>query len=59
MSGSAFSGDYANSAIVLTPAYFAALTDGSRVTLTFHFWSGATATYYVTKSGSTVTGTLS
>jgi endoglucanase len=59
VSGSAFSGDYANNAIVLTPAYFASLTDGSRVTLTFHFWSGATATYYVTKSGSTVTGTLS
>jgi len=27
------------------------------VTLTLHFWSGATVAYYVTKSGSTVTGT--
>ncbi|MDX3642154.1 hypothetical protein [Streptomyces sp. MB09-02B] len=27
-------------------------------TLTFHFWSGARATYHVTKSGGTVTGSL-
>jgi endoglucanase len=27
------------------------------VTLTFHFWSGATETYYLTKTGDTVTGT--
>lgn len=57
--GSSFSADYANNGIVLPAAYLATLTDGKRVTLTFHFWSGATATYYVTKSGSTVTGTLS
>jgi hypothetical protein len=57
--GTSFSADYANNAIVLPSAYLASLTDGSRVTLTFHFWSGATATYYVTKSGSTVTGALS
>ncbi|MER6569066.1 hypothetical protein ABT288_23505 [Streptomyces sp. NPDC001093] len=25
--------------------------------LTFHFWSGTTATYYVTKSGTSFTGT--
>lgn len=31
--------------------------DGPRVTLTFHFWSGATVTYQVTKSGDSVTGT--
>jgi len=52
----AFTPDYANGAIVLPAAYVSSLTDGARVTLTFHFWSGATATYYVTKSGSTVTG---
>ena len=57
--GSSFSADYPNNAIDLPSAFINSLTDGSRVTLTFHFWSGATATYYVTKSGSTVTGTLS
>lgn len=57
--GTSFSADYANGDIVLPSAYLTSLTDGSRVTLTFHFWSGATATYYVTKSGSTVTATLS
>ncbi|WP_373310921.1 hypothetical protein [Streptomyces alanosinicus] len=29
------------------------------MTLKFHFWSGATATYHVTKSGTSVTGTTS
>jgi endoglucanase len=29
------------------------------VTLTFHFWSGTTVTYFVTRSGSGVTGTTS
>jgi hypothetical protein len=57
--GSSFSADYPNKDIVLDPGYLASLTDGKPVTLTFHFWSGATATYTVTKSGSTVTGTLS
>ncbi len=57
--GTSFSADYPNSAIVLPSAYLDSLTDGQRVTLTFSFWSGATATYYVTKSGTTVTGTLS
>jgi aryl-phospho-beta-D-glucosidase BglC (GH1 family) len=57
--GTAFSADYPNSDIVLPADYLNSLTDGSRVTLTFHFWSGATATYYVTKTGSTVTGSLS
>lgn len=57
--GTSFSADYPNSAIILPADYLNSLTDGSRVTLTFHFWSGATATYYVTKSGTTVTGTLS
>lgn len=57
--GSSFSADYPNGAIDLPSAFLDALTDGSRVTLTFHFWSGATATYYVTKSGTTVTGSPS
>ncbi|WP_406501194.1 cellulase family glycosylhydrolase [Streptomyces sp. NBC_00500] len=50
---SAYTGD----SIKLTAEFFASLKDGSRVTLTFHFWSGASVTYHVTKSGSSVTGT--
>ncbi|HWU47417.1 MAG TPA: cellulase family glycosylhydrolase [Humibacter sp.] len=59
VSNAAYSADYTNNEIVLTKGYLASLTDGSRVTLTFHYWSGATATYYLTVSGSTVTGSLS
>jgi len=55
----AFAPDYPNNAITLTPAFFDSLTDGARVTLTFHFWSGALVTYHVTKTGTTVTGTTS
>ncbi len=54
----AFSPDYPGNAITLPPAFFDAVTDGARVTLTFHFWSGATVKYSVTKSGTSVTGTL-
>nr|WP_229688687.1 cellulase family glycosylhydrolase [Micromonospora yangpuensis] len=53
----AFSPDYAANTIELTPEFFAEVNDGARVTLTFHFWSGATVTYHVTRSGDTVTGT--
>ncbi|MFD8126036.1 cellulase family glycosylhydrolase [Streptomyces mirabilis] len=55
----AFAPDYAKKTIRLTPAFLSALKDNTRVKLTFHFWSGATVTYHVTKSGSTVTGTTS
>ena len=55
--GNAFWADYPNHAINLTPEFFNSVTDGARVTLTLHFWSGATVTYHITKSGSTVTGT--
>ncbi|GII76382.1 hypothetical protein Sru01_13640 [Sphaerisporangium rufum] len=55
----AFAPDYPGSAIKLKPEFFAEVNDGSRVTLTFHFWSGATVTYYVTRSGGSVTGTTS
>jgi endoglucanase len=54
----AFSPDYSSNALTLTPDYLNALHDGAPVTLTFHFWSGATVTYHVTKSGSSVTGTV-
>ncbi|CCK24845.1 Endoglucanase B [Streptomyces davaonensis JCM 4913] len=54
-----FAPDYAKKEIRLTPAFLDAVKDNARVKLTFHFWSGATATYHVTTSGSTVTGTTS
>jgi endoglucanase len=53
----AFSPDYPNSAIKLTPEFLNALRDGEPATLTFHFYSGATVTCHVTKSGTSVTGT--
>ncbi|MDC0773515.1 hypothetical protein [Streptomyces sp. HD] len=56
---SAFAPDYAKRAIRLKPAFLDSVKDNTRVNLTFHFWSGATVTYQVTKSGSTVTGTSS
>ncbi|MEU9918813.1 cellulase family glycosylhydrolase [Streptomyces sp. NPDC051001] len=48
---------YTGDSVKLTAEFLNSLKDDSRVTLTFHFWSGASATYHVTKSGSTVTGT--
>lgn len=54
---SSFWPDYARGVITLQPAFFAEVDDGARVTLTFHFWSGATVTYYVTRDGSSVVGT--
>ena len=55
----AFSPDYPNGGIVLTPEFLSALRDGEPAKLVFHFYSGATVTYHVTKSGSTVTGSVS
>ncbi|WP_436523065.1 cellulase family glycosylhydrolase [Actinoplanes sp. HUAS TT8] len=52
-----FTPDYTAGAIKLTPAFFAEVNDGAPVTLTFIFWSGATVTYQVTRTGTTVTGT--
>ncbi|GAB3662130.1 hypothetical protein GCM10028833_42780 [Glycomyces tarimensis] len=52
----AFEPDYDVGTIELTPDFFAEVDDGRAVTLTFHFWSGDTVTYTVTKSGSSVTG---
>ncbi|MEU6915467.1 cellulase family glycosylhydrolase [Streptomyces olindensis] len=54
----AFSPNYSGNALTLTPAYLNALRDGAQATLTFHFWSGATVTYRVTKNGGSVTGTV-
>lgn len=55
--GTSFSPDYDASTIILTPVFLNALNDGMPATLTFHFWSGATATYRVTKSPGSVVGT--
>ncbi|MFF4253754.1 cellulase family glycosylhydrolase [Streptomyces sp. NPDC001663] len=53
----AFSPDYPNGTIILTPEFLKALRDGEPATLTFHFHSGAKVKYKVTKSGDSVTGT--
>ncbi|MFD2793024.1 cellulase family glycosylhydrolase [Promicromonospora vindobonensis] len=50
-----FAPDYAAGAITLTPEFFAEVNDGT-VHLTFHFWSGETVRYTLTKTGSTLTG---
>jgi endoglucanase len=52
-----FAPNYTANTITLKPEFFAEVNDGQRVTLTFHFWSGTTVTYFVTESGGTVTGT--
>jgi hypothetical protein len=51
-----FAPDYDAGAITLTPAFFAEVNDGP-VHLTFHFWSGETVSYTLTRSGTTVIGT--
>ncbi|MFC4072149.1 cellulase family glycosylhydrolase [Actinoplanes subglobosus] len=53
----AFAPDYPAGAIKLTPEFFAEVTDGVPVTLTFVFWSGENVTYQVTRTGTSVTGT--
>ncbi|MFD5316403.1 cellulase family glycosylhydrolase [Streptomyces sp. NPDC127098] len=55
--GAAFSPNYSGGEITLPAAFFAEVRDNSTVTLTFHFWSGTTVRYTLTRSGSTVTGT--
>ncbi|GGO27441.1 hypothetical protein GCM10010116_54980 [Microbispora rosea subsp. aerata] len=53
-----FQPDYDANTVIVKPEFFNEVNDG-RVTLTFHFWSGARTTYYITKSGTTVTGSTS
>jgi endoglucanase len=53
----AFTPSYTGNSITLTPEFFAEVNDGARITCRFHFWSGAIVTYYVTRSGGSVTGT--
>lgn len=52
-----FAPNYGGNTITLRSDFFAEVDDGARVTLTFHFWSGATVTYHVTRNGGAVTGT--
>ncbi|GIG40576.1 cellulase family glycosylhydrolase [Cellulomonas phragmiteti] len=52
---SSFRPDASGTAITLTPEFFQEVRDG-RVTLTFHFWSGAQVTYVITRSGTSVVG---
>lgn len=52
-----FAPDEEAGAVLLRPAYLATVRDGEPVSLTFHFWSGDSAEYTVTRSGDTVTGT--
>ncbi|MFE9428721.1 cellulase family glycosylhydrolase [Kitasatospora sp. NPDC006697] len=55
--GTAFAPDYTAGTTTLTSDFVNSLKDGAPVTLTFHYWTGTTLTYHVTKSGSTITGT--
>ncbi|AUG81801.1 cellulase [Kitasatospora sp. MMS16-BH015] len=51
--------DYAANTTTVKADFLKSLKDDAPVTLTFRFWSGATVTYHLTKSGTTVTGTAS
>ncbi|MGW2815578.1 cellulase family glycosylhydrolase [Streptomyces sp. NPDC001415] len=51
--------DYTANTTTVKADFLKSLKDGAPVTLTFRFWTGATVTYTVTKSGNTVTGTAS
>lgn len=51
----AFSPSYDTNEIMLTQNFFNEVNDGE-VRLTFHFWSGKTVQYTITKTGTAVTG---
>ena len=55
----AFRPNYDAGSITLSPEFFADVNDGSTVNLVFHFWSGETVHYTLTRSGDSVTGTAS
>ena len=48
---------YTGDSIKPTSDFVKSLKNNARVTLTFHFWSGTSVIYHVTKTGNTVTGT--
>ncbi|MEV8098446.1 cellulase family glycosylhydrolase [Kitasatospora sp. NPDC085879] len=49
--------DYGAGTTTVKADFLKSLKDDAPVTLTFRFWTGATVTYHLTKSGNTVTGT--
>ncbi|MET8540625.1 cellulase family glycosylhydrolase [Kitasatospora sp. NPDC004799] len=51
--------DYGAGTTTVKTEFLTSLKDGAPVTLTFRFWTGDTVTYTVTRSGDTVTGTVS
>jgi aryl-phospho-beta-D-glucosidase BglC (GH1 family) len=51
-----FKPDYEDGTIELTKRFLDSIKDGSPVSLTFHFWSGKTLEYTVTREGAVVTG---
>ncbi|MFD5324893.1 cellulase family glycosylhydrolase [Streptomyces sp. NPDC127092] len=51
--------DYGANTTTIKADFLKSLKDDAPVTLTFRFWTGATVTYHVTKSGNTVTGSAS
>ncbi|MFF4031198.1 cellulase family glycosylhydrolase [Streptomyces sviceus] len=53
-----FSPDYSGNGLLLTSDFLNALRDNTQATLVFHFWSGATVTYRVTRNADSVTGTV-
>jgi endoglucanase len=53
-----FRPDYEAGTIRLTKRYLDSLRDGEPVSLTFHFWSGKTLQYTVTRHGTAVTGAV-
>ncbi|MFC0434351.1 cellulase family glycosylhydrolase [Kutzneria buriramensis] len=57
--GYSFSPDYTAGTTTMTSDFLNSLKDGAPVKLTFHYWTGTSLTYHVTKSGNTVTGTSS
>jgi endoglucanase len=56
--GTAYQPSYLANTITLPSAFFAEVNAGT-TNLTFHFWSGATLTYTLVKSGNSITGTAS
>ena len=51
--------DYGANTTTVKADFLKSLKDGAPVKLTFRFWTGATVTYHLTKSGNAVTGTAS
>jgi endoglucanase len=48
---------YTDDSVKLTSDFVKSLREASPATLTFHFWSGASVTYHVTRTGDAVSGT--